>query len=339
MRKQKLKIIFYCNDSIENIKSMEYYNQDIKALENLGHEVIICNSYFKIPMNFDIIYIWWWTYALFPILLSKLLGKKSIVTGVFNYSKVKHLPNSGFHARPRYQRLLIKSACKLADINLFVSKIEFDEVPRVFDLKKYFYFPCAIADLYFLGNNNSVREGILNFAWSGKDNLKRKGIFDLLGAIKILKEKNVFIKCTLGGRKGDGFNDLLNFINENKLNDRINLVGEVSHQKKIELFQSSLLYVQPSYFEGFGLATAEALASGCAVIACDVGEVKNVLGSGAQYVETGNKKELAKMIEKLYSDAKLRKKLVSSGNKRIVELFSQKKKKESLNKILKFLFE
>ena len=39
--------------------------------------------------------------------------------------------------------------------------------------------------------------------------------------------------------KGDGFNDLLNFINENKLNDRINLVGEVSHQKKIELFQSS----------------------------------------------------------------------------------------------------
>ena len=57
MRKQKLKIIFYCNDSIENIKSMEYYNQDIKALENLGHEVIICNSYFKIPMNFDIIYL------------------------------------------------------------------------------------------------------------------------------------------------------------------------------------------------------------------------------------------------------------------------------------------
>ena len=86
----------------------------------------------------------------------------------------------------------------------------------------------------------------------------------------------------MGGRKGDGFNDLLNFINENKLNDRINLVGEVSHQKKIELFQSSLLYVQPSYFEGFGLATAEALACGCAVIACDVGEVKNVLGSGAK---------------------------------------------------------
>ena len=87
-----------------------------------------------------------------------------------------------------------------------------------------------------------------------------------------------------------------------------------------------MLYVQPSYFEGFGLATAEALASGCAVIACDVGEVKNVLGSGAKYVETGNKK-LAKMIEKLYRDAKLRKKLVSSGNKRIVELFSQKKRK------------
>ena len=78
MRKQKLKIIFYCNDSIENIKSMEYYNQDIKALENLGHEVIICNSYFKIPMNFDLIFIWWWTYALLPILFAKILGKSQL---------------------------------------------------------------------------------------------------------------------------------------------------------------------------------------------------------------------------------------------------------------------
>ena len=76
-----------------------------------------------------------------------------------------------------------------------------------------------------------------------------------------------------GGK--NGFNDLLNFINENKLNDRIN--SRRSFASKIELFQSSLLYVQPSYFEGFGLAIAEALASGCAVIACDVGEVKNVL--------------------------------------------------------------
>ena len=318
---------------------MEYYNQDIKALENLGHEVIICNSYFKIPMNFDLIFIWWWTYALLPILFAKILGKKSIVTGTFNYQSVDKLKGSWYHSRSFYQRYLIKLAAKLTDSNLFVGKKEFDLVPKAFNLKNVFYFPHAIADSYFLSKNNSVREGILNFAWSGKGNLKRKGIFDLLGAIKILKEKNVFIKCTLGGRKGDGFNDLLNFINENKLNDRINLVGEVSHQKKIELFQSSLLYVQPSYFEGFGLATAEALASGCAVIACDVGEVKNVLGSGAKYVETGNKKELAKMIEKLYRDAKLRKKLVSSGNKRIVELFSQKKKKESLNKILKFLFE
>lgn len=339
MKNNKLKIVFYSNDSIENIKSMEYYNQDIKALEGLGHKVVICNSYLKIPINFDVIFIWWWTYALFPILLSKLLGKKSIVTGVFNFSKVKHLPNSGFHARPSYQRFLIKSACKLANINLFVSKIEFDEVPKFFNLKKYFYFPCAIADSYFLSKNNSKREGILNFAWSGKENLKRKGIFDLLGAIKILKDKNIFINCTLGGRKGDGYNDLKQFINSNNLNDRINLVGEVSHQKKIELFQSSFLYVQPSYFEGFGLATAEALASGCAVIACDVGEVKNVLGSGAQYVETGNQKELAIMIEKLYFDNDLRKKIVNAGQKRLSELYSQEKKKKSLNQILKYLFE
>lgn len=329
-----MKIVFYCNDTFENIRSMEYYNQDIQVLINSGYDVKICNRYTDIPINFDVIFIWWWTYALYPVLLAKLLGRKSIITGVFNYRAVEHIPNSGFMARPFYQRLLIKLALKMTDVNLFVSKIEYDEVPPAFNLKKVYYFPCAIADMYFQKIGDSPRAGVLNIAWSGKENLQRKGVLDILDALKILKDRGVIINCSLAGRSGDGYPSLLAYISQLDLENQVTTLGEVSLDKKLNLFAGAKIYLQPSYFEGFGLATAEALASGCCIIACDVGEVKNVLGDGAYYITPGNYFELANAIEKIISDADLANDLVTKGKRRLSKLYSQKNKKDSLNTIL-----
>ena len=77
--------VFYCNDTLSNISKMEYYRLDIDALEKLGHEVIVCNRYRDIPYNFDAIYIYWWTYALAPVLFARLTGRRAFVSGVFNY--------------------------------------------------------------------------------------------------------------------------------------------------------------------------------------------------------------------------------------------------------------
>lgn len=334
MQKKKLKIIFFCNDTLENIQSMEYYNQDIQSLIGLGYDVKVVNRYRDIPLKFDVIFIWWWTYALYPVLLAKILGRKSIVTGVFNYRKVENIPNSGFHARPFHQRLLIWLALKIADVNLFVSKIEFDEIPAVFNIKNSYYFPCAIADLYFNNNTNGNRNGILNIAWSGKDNLRRKGVFDIISALEILKKRGMELSCTLAGRPGDGFPELVAHISQLGLDDQVTTLGEVSLEKKLHLFSEANIYLQPSYFEGFGLATAEALASGCCIVACDVGEVRNVLGDGAYYVTPGNILEIADAIEKVISDAELKKALVERGQKRLSELYSQRKKGETIQQVL-----
>jgi glycosyltransferase involved in cell wall biosynthesis len=285
-----------------------------------------------------VIFIWWWTYALYPVLLAKLLGKKSIITGVFNFKSVEHITNSGFHARPFHQRILIKMALLMTDVNLFVSKIEYDEVPVFFKLKKFYYFPCAIADLYFQNSGDSTRDGLLNIAWSGKDNLKRKGVFDILEAIKILKDRGINTNCNLAGRPGDGYSALVNHISQLGLKTNVNILGEVSLPEKLSLFTKTKIYLQPSYFEGFGLATAEALASGCCIIACDVGEVKNVLGDGAYYVTPGNHLELANSIEKIINDSDFANELIFKGQKRLSEMYSQKNKKNTLNSILFEMF-
>jgi len=338
---KKLKVVFYCNDTLSNITEMEYYNQDVKALEENGCEVFICNKFIDIPIKFDLIFIWWWTYALYPVLLAKVLNRKSIITGVFNFKSNNYIKKSGFLARPFYQRILISLAVKLVDANLFTSKIEFEDVTNFYKLKRqnHYYFPCAIGDQYFRSDKNfDGRFGLLNISWSGRENLIRKGVFNILDAMKILKDKGVETNCILAGKKGDGYEILVQKCRDLGLDKSVRIIGEISLEEKLKLFATTKIYLQPSYFEGFGLAGAEALASGCCVITCDVGEVKIVIGEGGYYVNPGSPNELANALEILLKDQNIASEKIKIGQDRLLELYSYNKKKKSIGIILKKWF-
>lgn len=297
------KVVFYCRDTLENIHSMEYYRQDIEALKALGHEVIVCNRYRDIPWRFDVMFVWWWTYALFPVLLARLFGRPSLITGVFNFRFENKSHGADYFARPWLQRLLIGWATRVADANLFISERELAQVPAHFGLRRHYYFPCAVGEEYFTANQTSQpRAGLLNLAWSGHDNLKRKGVWDIVAAAQLLKARGVDFHLTLAGRPGDAHPELVQRIQAAGLAERVATIGEVSPAQKLALYGSTLLYVQPSYHEGFGLATAEAMAAGCCVITCDVGEVRNVVADCGHYVSPGDPEELADAIQALLAD-------------------------------------
>jgi glycosyltransferase involved in cell wall biosynthesis len=329
------KIVFFCRDSLENIQSMEYYRQDLDALHALGHDVIICTRYRDIPAQFDLMYIWWWTYALYPVLLAKLRRRKSLVTGVFNFRFEDKSSGTDYFARPLYQRILIRLATVLTDGNLFISEREFQSVPPYFNLQNVHYFPCAVGVEYFwTARTGAQRQGLLNLAWSGSENLKRKGVWDILDAVHILKKRGVAAPLTLAGKTGDGFAALQQRVVDLGLQDCVKTIGEVTKDEKLRLYSEALLYLQPSYFEGFGLATAEAMAAGCCVITCDVGEVRNVVGDAGEYVCPGNPEELADRIAELITNPSRTAALTNRAAERLERLFSFNKKKADLNKIL-----
>lgn len=329
------KIIFYCNDTAANIESMEYYRQDIEVLRALGHDVQICNRYRDIPWRFDMIFVWWWTYALFPVLLARLLGRPAVINGVFNFRFENAQSGVDYFSRPFHQRLLIRLATRLASANLFVSKLEFDQVPGYFSLERAWYAPCAVGDEYFAASRRGLpRNGLLNIAWSGTENLKRKGVFDILQAVAELQRRGIKMELCLAGKEGDGFAELTRHIVDLELTDCVKAVGEVSKERKLELYASAKLYLQPSYFEGFGLATAEAMAAGCCAITTDVGETKTVVGDCGTYVEPGNIGQLADAIEKLLSDQSLIDDLNSRAQERLQSLFSFGAKKLLFSRIL-----
>lgn len=329
------KIVFFCRDSLENIQSMEYYRQDLEALRSLGHEVTICTRYRDIPATFDIMYIWWWTYALYPVLLARLKRRKAVITGVYNFRLPDKSHGADYFARPGYQRLLIRLATKLADANLFISEHEFHSVPEYFKLRGSYYFPCAVGEEYFAaGDPANERRTILNIAWSGSENLKRKGVWDILDAMSILQKKGIKVSLLLAGKQGDGYTALQQRIVDLGLQDCVKALGEVSKAEKLKLFAEAKLYLQPSYFEGFGLATAEAMAAGCCVVTCDVGEVQNVVGDGGVYVNPGDPAGLADTITDLLANQAKIDGITNRAADRLRGLFCFQKKQATLKMIM-----
>jgi glycosyltransferase involved in cell wall biosynthesis len=328
------KVVFYCRDEREHLNTFEYYQQDIEALRALGHDVIVCTRYREIPRKFDAIYIWWWTYALWPVLLAKVMRKPTIITGVFNLRFPSTLKGRDYFHRPLWQRLLIASATRLCSLNLFIDAAEFRGCAEHFGLTNARHLSCSIHEDYLRGSTSSRRLAIFNLAWSGRGNLVRKGVPELLEAVALLKADGIEVAVTLAGPRGDGTEYLLGRIKELGLEKQIAYLGPLERGRKIELLRSHEIYAQPSHHEGFGLATAEAMGCGACVITCDVGAVRSVVGDCGIYVKPGDARDLAKGIKRALSDAPLRDRLQKAAHERAKAELAPEKKREKLQHLL-----
>jgi glycosyltransferase involved in cell wall biosynthesis len=328
------KIVFFCHDTKSNLESFEYYKQDIDALRTLGHQIIICTKYNEIPLNFDAMFIWWWTYALWPVLLSRMLKKPCIITGTFNFRFPKGFPGKDYFGRSYWQKILIKKAVCLCSMNLFVSQLELQSCSKYFKLTNSRYYPHILHEDYLAGPSDKRNNALFNIAWSGKENLIRKGIPELLEAIKLLKDEGFKVQLNLAGLEGDGTAYLLNMIEQLNIKNEVNYLGMLSRPEKINLLRACEIYVQPSRYEGFGVAIAEAMGCGSCVIICDVGAVREVVGDCGYYVSPGSPKNLAKAIKKIACNNNLRQNLQKGAYQRVHEHFTIEKKIERLKNYL-----
>jgi glycosyltransferase involved in cell wall biosynthesis len=328
------KIVFFCHDDKSNLETFEYYKQDIDALRVLGHQVIICTKYSELPFSFDAMFIWWWTYALWPVLLSRMLKKPCIITGVYNFRFPEGFEGKDYFKRPYWQRILIREAACLCTLNLFLNQHELEDCSKYFKLNNSRYYPCVIHNDYLNRPSIQRSKDLFNLAWSGKGNLIRKGIPELLYAIRLLKDEGVEVHLNLAGPKGDGIDYLLKMIGQLEINNEVNYLGMISRTDKINLLRTCEIYIQPSHYEGFGLATAEAMGCGACVIVCDVGAVREVVGDCGFYVSPGSPEELAKAIKQVLHDDNMRNKLQRNAYQRAKDHFAFDKKLDLLKRYL-----
>ncbi len=124
---------------------------------------------------------------------------------------------------------------------------------------------------------------------------------------------------------GDGpkRKELERFIGENNLEQRVSLSGTIPREKVFEFLRRSDIFVLISNWEGFPYTIIEAMSCGLAIIASDVGGVKEALNEYCGIlVKRGDGGEIKNALEKLLENPSSIKKMGESARKRVEREFS-----------------
>jgi glycosyltransferase involved in cell wall biosynthesis len=98
---------------------------------------------------------------------------------------------------------------------------------------------------------------------------------------------------------------------------RVRFHGEVSPQRLQAAYADADLFVLPAWYEGYGMAVAEAVAHGLPVLATAVGAAPRVLGDSAGLlVPPGDAAALEAALRLLLGDAELRHRLAAGAARR-----------------------
>ena len=143
------------------------------------------------------------------------------------------------------------------------------------------------------------------------------------------KDTKVNVGLVIAGRKYP------EIFSETKLtkHPNIHLTGFIDEEDKALLYQHALVFLYPSFYEGFGLPILEAMQCGAPVITSDATAMPEVAGDAALLVNPNDPKELKEAMHELYRDEDLRKVLTKKGLAR-ASRFSWKKTVQKMMKEL-----
>lgn len=126
----------------------------------------------------------------------------------------------------------------------------------------------------------------------------QKGVLDLVDIAKSVSERYPKFRLVV---VGDGpHRHLL----ESKINEldvgNIELLGFISKSDKYTLMKRAKFFLFPSYEEGWGIALAEALYSGCHCFCYEIRHYRGLFGKYPEYIRMGDKISFAERIIKEY---------------------------------------
>jgi len=96
-------------------------------------------------------------------------------------------------------------------------------------------------------------------------------------------------------------------IDEHGLASQVDLVGERPPEQLSAAYRAADLFVLPSYYEGYGMAYAEAMAHGLPIIGTDAGAIPETVPAAAGIlVPAGDRAALTRALDRLIGDGALR---------------------------------
>lgn len=151
---------------------------------------------------------------------------------------------------------------------------------------------------------------------------KRKGIYDLLEALKKVRLNYPNVKLLCGG---DGeIEKAKDYARQLAISESVEILGWVAGLEKQSLLDRATLYVLPSYNEGLPMGILEAMSNGLPVVASTVGGIPDAVENGVEgiLVNPGDIEGLTSAILLLLQDGALRERMAAAGRKKIEMFFT-----------------
>jgi glycogen synthase len=148
----------------------------------------------------------------------------------------------------------------------------------------------------------------------GRIDIYMKGLDLLLEAFSRMRSPFVSLKIAGAGKQGD-MKRLTELIKGLHLENRVEYLGRVGEQEKLELLRTCLFLAMPSRFEGWGITAVEANAAGKAVLGTQIrGLAEAVMhNETAILIEPENLHQLVSEMDLLVENEDMRRRLGRKG--------------------------
>jgi glycosyltransferase involved in cell wall biosynthesis len=263
---------------------VEFYAQDLAMLDAVGFDVHVATRTSEIRPA-DLYFAWWWTWAFVPLLHPFRRGAPVVVTGTFDWWN--------FPTRPVHERALLRYALRAAAANVFHSQRECAAMAREAVVTRPLHIPPAIDTARYRPAGQRDGTTIFTLATMRHWNAQRKSIPELIRAAPLVHAERPDVRFVIAGDYEPAYPALAAEVGAS---DYITFPGILSTEAKIRHMQTCAVYLQPSRFEGFGVAIAEALACGAPVVTSAVGEVPDVVGDAARFVDGTDPSDIARGV-------------------------------------------
>lgn len=313
---------------IFTLKNINFFKND---LENIGIKVTCINHGFNINTIAEIYYLskyiiaykpvvntWLYHADLFGGILAKLCGARKIVWSIRQSNLL--LAYNGI-----IKTLLIRLCSLLSGAvpNAIISCSRNANKAHVaigYDKSKIIMIPNGFNVKHFNRYVNYPKLQNLSIIHVGRYDIQKNQI-GFLKLAKLIKAKYPLVDFCCVGYKVDRKNFELNkLIHELDLNGSVKLLGE--RRDIHDLIAKSYCLISTSLGEGFPNVIAEAMLVGTPVIATNVGDTLDIMGSDEFVVESFNVKDIARKFDLLMSKSNNELSNIINGNRnRIKELY------------------
>jgi glycosyltransferase involved in cell wall biosynthesis len=152
---------------------------------------------------------------------------------------------------------------------------------------------------------------------------RRKGVLDLLDAVRLLLADGVRVRLLVSGI-GPDTGAVGERVAELGLGAHVEVLGAVPYERAQEVYRRGEVFVSPTYAEGFSNTILEAMASGLPVVSTDVVGVRDCVrpDENGVLVPPADPSALATGIRRVLDDAALRRRLADQAYDDVHRLWS-----------------